>query len=126
MLEIDTELTREKRLTRVEGLCAFDRSDATRRVTGYEIHMGVSHGAAMNNPAFSIEGRGEGAVSADEQVLGTYLHGLFDHPDACSALLHWAGSRSTHVVDTAQLREASLDRIADAASDFLESLMVLR
>lgn len=123
MLDIDTELTREKRLTRVEGLCAFDRSDATRRVTGYEIHMGVSHGAAMDNPAFTIDGRCEGAVSADAQVLGTYLHGLFDHPDACSALLRWAGSRSTHVVDTAQLREASLDRIADATSGLLDRLI---
>ena len=125
LLDIETELTREKRLTRVEGVCAFSVHETASRVSGYEIHMGVSHGAAMETPAFSIDGRGEGAVSSDGQILGTYLHGLFDHPEACSALLHWAGSRSEHVVDTAQLREASLDRIADSAEGLMEKLMAL-
>ena len=123
LLDVGTELTREKRLTRVEGVCAFGMHEAASRVSGYEIHMGVSHGAAMETPAFSIDGRGEGAVSSDGQILGTYLHGLFDHPEACSALLHWAGSRSEPVVDTAQLREASLDRIADSAEGLMEKLM---
>jgi len=125
LLDIETELTREKRLTRVEGVCAFSVHETASRVSGYEIHMGVSHGAAMETPAFSIDGRGEGAMSSDGQILGTYLHGLFDHPEACSALLHWAGSRSEHVVDTAQLREASLDRIADSAEGLMEKLMAL-
>ena len=126
VLEIDTELTREKRLTRVEGVCAFGAHDTARRVSGYEIHMGVSHGAALETPAFSIDGRGEGAVSSDGQILGTYLHGLFDHPEACSALLQWAGSRSGHVVDTAQLREASLERIADSVEGLLDRLIAIR
>jgi adenosylcobyric acid synthase len=64
----------------------------------------------------------EGAVSADGQILGTYLHGLFDHPQACTALLHWAGLRSSVRVDTGALREASLDRIADAAAPLLDKL----
>jgi len=124
LLEIDTELTREKRLTRVEGVCLFEETGGS--VSGYEIHMGVSHGAATRTPAFSIDGRAEGAMSADGQILGTYLHGLFDHPEACSALLHWAGSRSEHVVDTAQLREASLERIADSVEGLLEKLLALK
>ena len=126
LLDIDTELTREKQLTRVEGLCAFVPGDTSGRVSGYEIHMGVSSGAAMTRPVFAIDGRGEGAMSADGQIMGTYLHGLFDHPDACSALLRWAGSRSEQVVDTAQLREASLDRIAASAEGLLDRLIGLR
>jgi len=125
LLDIDTEMTREKRLMRVEGVCAFT-GDASLAVSGYEIHMGVSRGAAMARPVFSIGGRGEGAMSADGQIMGTYLHGLFDHPDACSALLRWAGSRSDHIVDTAQLREASLDRIAESAAGLLDRLVGLR
>jgi len=125
VLDIETELTREKRLTRVEGLCAFASGDVPLQVTGYEIHMGVSSGAGMARPVFSIGERGEGAISTDGQVMGTYLHGLFDHPDACSALLRWAGSRTDHVVDTAQLREASLDRIADATQGLYERLLAL-
>jgi len=125
LLDIDTELTRDKQLTRVEGLCAFMPGDVSGRVSGYEIHMGVSSGAAMTRPVFAIDGRGEGAMSTDGQIMGTYLHGLFDHPDACSALLRWAGSRSEQVVDTAQLREASLDRIAASVEGLLDRLIDL-
>ena len=50
-------------------------ADAT--VTGYEIHMGVSTGEASKNRA-DIDGKPEGAMSQDNQIAGTYLHGLFD------------------------------------------------
>jgi len=123
LLDLDTTMTQEKQLCQVSGSCAFEDSGA--RVEGYEIHMGESEGAALALPAFRIEGRPEGARSPDGQILGTYLHGLFDHPDACTALLRWAGARSEHRVDTAALREASLDRIADAALPLFERLMAL-
>ena len=121
LLDITTELTREKRLEQVSGVCAF--ADAA--VSGYEIHMGTSDGAARAHPAFLIDGRPEGARSGDDQVLGTYLHGLFDTPDACAALLRWAGLNSEFRVDTAQLREASLQRLAHAARPLLAALRAL-
>ena len=122
LLDMDTELTREKRLAQVSGECAF--ADAP--VSGYEIHMGVSHGIALDRPAFQIDGRGEGAMSADGQILGSYLHGMFDSPQACAALLRWAGLGSEHTVDTAALRDASLERIADAALPLYEALCRLQ
>ena len=123
VLDLVTTMGLEKQLRRVEGVCAFDGSGAP--VAGYEIHMGASAGAALATPAFRIDGRDEGACSADGQVMGTYLHGLFDHPDACAALLRWAGLHTEQRVDTAALREASLDRIADAAQPLLERLLTL-
>lgn len=126
LLAIETELTREKRLVRVEGVCAFDGETGAGKVDGYEIHMGVSRGPALERRAFTIAGRAEGTVSADGQILGTYLHGLFDHPDACSGLLRWAGLQSDHVVDTAQLRDASLDRIAQTVEGLVDKLVALR
>jgi adenosylcobyric acid synthase len=120
LLDMATQLTRDKRLEQVSGLCAFTDTDTA--VSGYEIHMGVSSGAALALPAFRIGGRPEGARSEDGQVLGTYLHGLFDAPQACAALLTWAGLHSDVTVDTAQLREASLERIADAAQPLLDAL----
>jgi adenosylcobyric acid synthase len=119
LLDIRTELTRDKRLAQVNGHCAFD--DAP--VSGYEIHMGVSDGPALAQPAFFIEGRPEGAISADGQVLGTYLHGLFDHPQAGRALLRWAGLATQHTVDTNALREASLDKLAAACKPLMEALL---
>jgi adenosylcobyric acid synthase len=118
LLDMTTELTREKRLVQVSGVCDF--ADAA--VTGYEIHMGESRGAALARPAFRIDGRPEGARSDDDQILGTYLHGLFDAPQACAALLAWAGLKSEVVVDTGRLREASLERLADAAQPLLDAI----
>jgi adenosylcobyric acid synthase len=119
LLDVDTDMTQTKRLARVEGRCAF----ADARVTGYEIHMGQSHGPAMARPAFHIDGRDEGARSSDDLVLGTYLHGVFDTPEATQALLHWAGLRDVKPVDLASLREASIDRIADAAAPLYQALV---
>jgi len=121
LFDMQTTLTGAKRLALVSGQCAF----ADAGVTGYEIHMGVSTGPALQQPAFVIDGRGEGARSNDDALLGSYLHGMFDTPAACAALLRWAGLHSDATVDTAQLREASLDRIAEAARPLYNALCAL-
>jgi adenosylcobyric acid synthase len=82
---------------------------------GYEIHMGVTRGPALDRPAVVLDdGRSDGAISADNQILGSYCHGLFDHPQALAALLAWAGAKDIAAVDLAARREADLDRLADA------------
>jgi len=53
-------------------------------VTGYEIHMGVTEGG-RDREAF----RGDGRVSDDGLVFGTYMHGLFQNPSAANALLSY-------------------------------------
>jgi adenosylcobyric acid synthase len=53
-------------------------------VTGYEIHMGETE-RGEDSEAFS----GDGAVSADGLVFGTYLHGLFQNEGAVQALLSY-------------------------------------
>ncbi|PRC91534.1 cobQ: cobyric acid synthase CobQ [Solimicrobium silvestre] len=121
LLDMVTEIGREKRLGNVAGQCAF----AAAQVSGYEIHMGTSAGTALDAPAFYIDGRPEGAISQDNQILGTYLHGLFDHPEACSALLRWAGLDSETVVDLSALRNHSLDRIADATQPLFDALVAM-
>jgi adenosylcobyric acid synthase len=125
LLDLSTTLTPEKRLAQVSGRCVFDAISSGAAVHGYEIHMGISSGAALSRPAFEIEGRAEGACSEDGQILGSYLHGMFDHASACAALLRWAGLHSEHAVDATALREASLDRIADASAPLLNRLLLL-
>lgn len=123
LLDITTELTQEKRLQQVTGVCAFNSSTA--QVNGYEIHMGITYASNDTQPVFTINGEDEGARSPDDLILGTYLHGLFDHPEACAALLAWAGLESEHKVDLAALRELSLDRVADACVPLLDALQRL-
>ena len=124
LLDFITELAQDKRLALVEGRGLLP-DGSTGQVRGYEIHMGESNGSALALPAFVIDGRPEGARSGDGQLLGTYLHGVFDHPDTCAALLRWAGLATSHVVDTSALREASLERIADAAEPVLDRLLAV-
>ena len=121
LLDMATELTQQKQLLQVSGQCEFGAEPAT--VSGYEIHMGVSAGTALQRPAFHIEGRPEGARSADDQILGSYLHGMFDTPQAFAALLEWAGLHGAAAVDLNQLREESLERVADATQPLLDALV---
>ncbi len=116
-LEIDTVLAKEKQLRRCNGRLLLD-DPAT--VQGYEIHAGVSHGPALRRPLLELERGTDGAISDDGQILGTYLHGLFDSPAACTALLRWAGVKDAEATDVAQLREQSIDRLADAVEHHLD------
>lgn len=116
-LDMETTLALEKRLARVDARLAFADAD----VTGYEIHMGVSSGAALNRRALLIDGVAEGALSDDGQIAGSYLHGLFDHAESCAAWLSWAGLELTgRRFDYEQLREAGLDRLADSIEQYLD------
>ncbi|MGJ8524526.1 Cobyric acid synthase [Halomonadaceae bacterium LMG 33818] len=64
-------------------------------------------------PAFLLEdGRYDGWISADGRIMGSYLHGLFDHPDALQALLCWAGMKSPAAFDYRQATEHEIDRLA--------------
>ncbi|QDX81556.1 cobyric acid synthase CobQ [Denitratisoma sp. DHT3] len=118
LLACETTLAREKRLHNVGGRLALGEDTP---LTGYEIHMGVSRGPALERPLVHLDdGRRDGAISADDAILATYCHGLFDHPEALSALLAWAGMAETAPVDLAARREADLDRLADAVETALD------
>lgn len=112
-LDFETTLAPRKQLRKVEGSLADALDGAT--VRGYEIHCGVSHGPALSRPSSLLEdGRGDGAISDDGRILATYLHGVFDDPHAQAALLRWAGLREVEAIDVHALREASIERLADA------------
>ena len=90
------------------------------KVKGYEIHNGVSKGSALDNPLFDLGTHLDGAISEDGQVMGTYLHGLFDHPDACQALLTKLGLAKAGSVDYNAHREQALERLADTLEAHLD------
>jgi adenosylcobyric acid synthase len=119
LLDLETALQSDKRLRNVRG------SVMNAPFTGYEIHMGASHGAALARPATMVDGAPEGAISPDGRILGTYVHGIFDSPAACAALLRWAGLDAAQGVDLAALREASLERLADAVEANLDVARIL-
>lgn len=119
-LLMETLLEKEKQLKQVSGKLNF--AEAT--MTGYEIHMGVSTGDALKQPALWIDEEGttraEGAISPDKQIAGTYVHGLFEHQESCAAWLQWAGLEAPTAFDYAQVREDELNRLADSLETHLD------
>ena len=116
LLDYETSLLREKTLQNVSGTLTLPGSPA---LTGYRIHMGVTHGPALAAPLALLDGQPEGAMSADGQIIATYCHGLFDSPAALDALLTWAGCRPQAAFDANARRERDLDRLADAVEQHL-------
>jgi adenosylcobyric acid synthase len=116
-LDLHTTLTPHKQLRNVEGSLAASGAE----VRGYEIHTGRSDGPALCRPALLLEHGPDGAISDDDQVFGTYLHGLFDLAAACDAVLSWAGLRAVKSPDIRALRQASIERLADTIVQHLDT-----
>lgn len=113
-LDIETTLEPEKQLHRVEGNLLFSNV----QVAGYEIHCGISSGPGLERPLCNLidkfgNNKFDGATSMDGQVIGTYLHGLFDETAARDALLQWAGLNNIAAFDYHAKREADIERLAD-------------
>lgn len=117
LLDISTILKPQKQLRNVSGLLSLDNA----AFSGYEIHAGISEGESLNKPLCCIDGRNEGAISDDSQVLGTYIHGVFEQSNACTAILKWAGCRDIKAIDYHALREVDIDRLATMIDEHLDT-----
>ena len=96
----------EKRLGLVEARLCDDGTP----LRGYEIHIGQTDRFGQANPWIEIDGRPEGAASADGRVRGCYLHGLFaDDRFRARMLAELGGTGRTAYEDGV---EATLDALA--------------
>ena len=99
LLDVVTTMLAEKQTHQVEaqllpaGQQLAPGSQA--EITGYEIHMGETVLGAGARPFATIAKRsgsaagiGDGAVSQDGRVFGTYLHGIFDNHGFRTAFLN--------------------------------------
>ncbi len=104
-------------------------------INGYEIHCGIStinghytapitHKQPLDSQnktltSNTIVDNKEGYLSPDNQIFGTYLHGIFDNPKANQALLTWAGLKAAQSVDINAIRETQLNRLANTYEEHL-------
>lgn len=116
-LPVQTVLEPEKQLKQSRGTLTLP-GQAPVRVCGYEIHAGVTSGVSADAAPVLLETQSgpviEGAVGLQGQVFGTYLHGVFDLPEACNAILTWAGLLDSQTPDMAQIKAENIERLADA------------
>ncbi len=123
LFDMETTLQPEKQLRNVRGTLTL--KDVP--VTGYEIHAGATTGPALARPAALLTHGPDGALSNDGAILGTYLHGLFESPNACATLLDWGGLEADRELafDYHALRESAIDRVADAVEQHLKTASLL-
>ncbi|MDH4440298.1 MAG: cobyric acid synthase CobQ, partial [Rhizobium sp.] len=123
LLEVDTVMAREKTVRNSHAYSV----DYDVPLSGYEIHLGVTEGADRMRAPVAIDGRPDGAGSADGRIVGTYLHGLFSSDAYRRRLLESFGI-SGGGVDYRAIVDAALDDLADElerclSKDWLDSFM---
>ncbi|WP_303290108.1 cobyric acid synthase [Marinobacter sp. SS5-14b] len=125
LFDMVTRMVSGKQLRTVTGQLTshLSNGELSAEIKGYEMHNGVTEGAALVRPFAELDGCPDGAVNDDRQVAGTYLHGLFDEPEACEAILSWAGlnAQSAQSVDYQSHRLQQLDRLADQVEQCLDT-----
>lgn len=138
LLPIITTFSPEKLLTQVkcrcEGLHYITEASSLQAddMPGYEIHMGQTDFTAETIHPFRILSMGgretdeaDGAVSADGMVLGTYVHGIFDHDGFRRQLLNvlrkkrgWEPLQEQR--NQYKAKEAAYDRLAETVAGSLD------
>lgn len=127
LIDITTELQASKELRNVSAV--FEHNDFKSApnstsnpitISGYEIHCGQSTLGSQAIPLLRLNnGNIDGCLSDDGQVMGTYLHGLFDTPAACNELLRWAGVSNESAISLEDVREQQIERLADCLEQHL-------
>jgi len=121
LLDCETVLTRAKTLQQVSGRDA--RGAAFR---GYEMHVGMTTGAALERPFAHLDGEGpHGAVSADGRIMGGYVHGLFAAGEFRRSFLAALGAASDGLDHGARV-DAALDEIAETLAASLDLTAIRR
>ncbi len=121
LLDMETTLKSHKQLRNVTG--TLYGTDFT--IGGYEIHAGVTTGPALTRPLTQLQGLPDGAVSEDGKIMGTYVHGLFDSPEATDRLLGMNETGAHACPDIRELREMAINRLADAIEQHLDTKALL-
>ena len=120
LLDIATLMSADKSTTLIAGThCATGAA-----IQGYEIHLGRSEGGDCARPLVVIEGRADGASSADGRVQGTYVHGLFTGDAFRKAWLEHFGIASSLAYE-ARI-ETALDSLADHLEAHLDIEQILK
>jgi len=104
-------------------------------LSGYEIHMGQTSGAQTSAP-LRIDERSrkacqdfDGCLSADGNVLGTYLHGLFHNAAFRRSILCELAARkgvAFHATSKVLSKEEQYDRLADLVRGSLNMELTYR
>ena len=121
LLDVTTTMAAHKRLALSEAV--FDATGDA--VSGYEIHIGETVGPDRQNGWLTLDGRREGAASADGRIKGCYLHGLFAADGFRQSYMAQIGAPVQSMNYDAGV-DATLDALADHLEGCLDVDAILR
>lgn len=118
-----TELKQDKFLKQVRG--QFDFVGRSGIFQGYEIHCGLTQGDALNNPFCKLTDQNgleysDGVISDDNQIVGTYVHGLFESQSVVETIFYWVKGKNMKAIEWSLHRERELERLADHLESHLD------
>ncbi|WNC74296.1 cobyric acid synthase [Thalassotalea psychrophila] len=122
LLPFTTTLTADKTLTNV--LTKLTLLDQTSNIEGYEIHAGISTQLSNDMTAIFSHSTSLGFESHDQQIIATYLHGLFENPDALSLLMKWAGASIAKSQSFKEQQNYALNTLADSVEQHLNMPLI--
>ena len=132
LLPVATDFAAQKVRTRVrgrvQGCTGFFAPLAQAAFEGYEIHMGRTEYLEQAEPLALLQGDGQEKPDglAWGNVMGSYVHGLFDSGDLCQRMVGLLFARKgldasvVHTIDYAQYKEQQYDKLAQALRDSLD------
>lgn len=114
LLNVETQMRAAKKLQSVQAVHATSQQP----FDGYEIHIGQTEGPDCSRPFAHVQGRPEGAISADGRVTGSYLHGMFSDDAFRAAFLSGLGAAPSQLAF-----EAGIDTTLDALANHIEAFV---
>jgi len=134
LLDVYTKIDREKITHQVKAtpLKIFDSSQI---LTGYEIHTGRTKLGKNISPLFRIIQRShwkvevlDGAVNKENNILGTYIHGIFDNNEFRREFINYVRKRKGLPLlksnDKCINREEEYEKLADLVEDNLNKSLL--
>lgn len=86
LIPMKTAMSKTKTTVRSEGVATFGKKGIP--VTGYEIHMGESHFEQECQHFIQCTDRSEGFINSNQNIIGTYFHGIFHNDEFREVLLN--------------------------------------
>jgi adenosylcobyric acid synthase len=112
LLDMETTMGAQKTLRQISGTEVTTGA----RIEGYEMHIGLSIGAATAQPMVRFDdGTVDGALADHGRIAGCHIHGLFHSDSYRTAFLASLGARSA-----GSDHSATIDRALDEVAQQLE------
>lgn len=123
LLPLTSSLTKHKKLTNVETVLHLNGVSV--KASGYEIHAGLSCAVDSNLKVIMADKQQPLTYqSGDQQIIATYVHGIFDETDSLQQLMQWAGAKISANTSYIEQQNIALDKLADSVAEHLNMPLI--